>query len=693
MLGSERTAGDIQRTERAVLDHEEVLLLKRAAADIQRAAQVVVTIADQRRTLHRAGRIRLPVAGIVGNNRLLDRHRADVADDVVGLFANRAIVVTLDRAGLGRGAVGNRDRAAVLDGSNSRARAAVDRVTVQIERKVLSRCNLDVLGNIVQKRHGLAINLCLDCCCKRFIACAADLRNVLTFLDAVCAVSVFGRNKAIGAVALGDALVERAAGNFKVIVGCFAHGVENRATLAGKRATSYIGFRTITLNNTRDNGSCSSRRRVLNEFTAADCCRTIYQNSASNVVFRCIIRHELTTRNIESTSLFALDSVQAASVCTALNGQRAPVVEHRRTSVASGCGEAFERGRAVVLDVVVACAADNRTVLDRSRRILGNRDGRIACVSVHQRLAAEVEGDVLVDRHILGQVLQQSDSLTFDYRIESLIQRCKRLDGAAGCLENLCNHAGLCGKAAVFVVIDANAFRDEAGSLALSRIIARIKAGKRAAVDNDLCAAVLESRILAVQRPSRRAAREGAAVNDDRTLGGIDHIHLLVVCVGDILGYSKVLECNHAVFCTSPNGHRVLACGAALLHSNDIAVLDENLSVLTVNLEHAVIAVASDSLAIQIDCQVLADNIRRLGRIHIRNQRYGLASFCLGDCLFKCRILGLADLCNVLDRRNRLGLQRDRVLRLPLERVGNRNLVATQVFDSRANRQRSLVLI
>ena len=317
----------------------------------------------------------------------------------------------------------------------------------------------------------------------------------------------------------------------------------------------------------------------------------------------------------------------------------------------------------------------------------------MACVSVRQRLAAEVEGDVLVDRHILGQVLQQSDSLTFDCRIESLIQRCKRLDGVAVRVENLCSHAGLCGKAAVFVVIDANAFRDEAGSLALSRIIARIKAGKRAAVDNDLCAAVLESRILAVQRPSRRAAREGAAVNDDRTLGGIDHIHLLVVCVGDILGYSKALECKLAVFCTSPNGHCVLACAAALLHSNNIAVLDENLSVCTVNLEHAVIAAASDSLAIQIDCQVLADNIRPLGRIHIRNQRYGLASFCLGDCLFKCRILGLADLCNVLDRRNRLGLQRDRVLRLPLERVGNRNLVATQVFDSRANRQRSLVLI
>ena len=211
MLGSERTAGDIQRTERAVLDHEEVLLLKRAAADIQRAAQVVVTIADQRRTLHRAGRIRLPVAGIVGNNRLLDRHRADVADDVVGLFANRAIVVTLDRAGLGRGAFGNRDRAAVLDGSNSRARAAVDRVTVQIECKVLSLCNLNVLGNIVQKRHGLAINLCLDCCCKRFIACAVNSSNVLAFLDAVRAVSVLGRDEAIGAVRFLNLLIERTA--------------------------------------------------------------------------------------------------------------------------------------------------------------------------------------------------------------------------------------------------------------------------------------------------------------------------------------------------------------------------------------------------------------------------------------------------------------------------------------------------
>ena len=108
VIRGDRTAGDIQLTKRAVLDRDKVLLFKLAAADIQRAAQVVVTIADQRRTNHRAGGVRLPVAGVVGNNRLLDRHRADVADDVVGRFANRAIVVTLDRAGLGRGAVGNR---------------------------------------------------------------------------------------------------------------------------------------------------------------------------------------------------------------------------------------------------------------------------------------------------------------------------------------------------------------------------------------------------------------------------------------------------------------------------------------------------------------------------------------------------------------------------------------------------------
>ena len=45
VIRGDRTAGDIQLTKRAVLDRDKVLLFNLAAADIQRAAQVVVTIA------------------------------------------------------------------------------------------------------------------------------------------------------------------------------------------------------------------------------------------------------------------------------------------------------------------------------------------------------------------------------------------------------------------------------------------------------------------------------------------------------------------------------------------------------------------------------------------------------------------------------------------------------------------------
>ena len=84
-------------------------------------------------------------------------------------------------------------------------------MAVQIERENFVFSNRNVLGNIVQKRHGLVLRSQADRVGESFVVLATNRGHVLTFLDAVRAVSFFGRNKAIGAVVLGDALVERAA--------------------------------------------------------------------------------------------------------------------------------------------------------------------------------------------------------------------------------------------------------------------------------------------------------------------------------------------------------------------------------------------------------------------------------------------------------------------------------------------------
>lgn len=86
----------------------------------------------------------------------------------------------------------------------------LDGLAVQIQRDVLVDGQLGVLLNIRQQSNGLALCSQTNRISQRLLLLAADLGNIDALLDAIGAIRVLGGDEAIGAVAIGNTLVEGA---------------------------------------------------------------------------------------------------------------------------------------------------------------------------------------------------------------------------------------------------------------------------------------------------------------------------------------------------------------------------------------------------------------------------------------------------------------------------------------------------
>ena len=134
------------------LDHDEVVLRKRAALDIQAGVlgDTVIAHAHQRGSL--AGRI----TAVVRDDAALEGEPAAAlnVDDIVGADAGVLRgVLTHDRAGLLRAAVLDRHACGDRQCGLAFAGAAVEGMTVQVKGQIVGG-NGDVLPGIRQHRHG-----------------------------------------------------------------------------------------------------------------------------------------------------------------------------------------------------------------------------------------------------------------------------------------------------------------------------------------------------------------------------------------------------------------------------------------------------------------------------------------------------------------------------------------------------------
>lgn len=206
LLAGQRAAVDGELAIAVVLDRNEVLLLERAAVDGERRYGIHAAIADQRRALD---------AGVVNDVRLVDDHRAIVVNDVIADLALDALIVALDGAGLFGTRVSDGYGALVQNRRVRSARATIESVAVQIERNLLVRSDGDIFSGVSQQLDGLALCSQADRFGQRLILLAADLSNIVAFLDAIGAIRVLGGNEAIGAVAFGNALIKRTAGDLR----------------------------------------------------------------------------------------------------------------------------------------------------------------------------------------------------------------------------------------------------------------------------------------------------------------------------------------------------------------------------------------------------------------------------------------------------------------------------------------------
>ena len=173
--GIQRTA--VQEQIAAIdLDHDEVILSKRAALDIQSGilGDAVIAHAHQGRALPAV------VAAVVRDLAALEGEPAGSlnVDDIVGADAGvlRGIL-THDGTGLRRAAVLDGD--AVLNGQRGLARhgAAVEGVTVQVEGQSICAYG-DILAGVRQQGHGRILSSRVDSCLQGLILDAVDLCHV-----------------------------------------------------------------------------------------------------------------------------------------------------------------------------------------------------------------------------------------------------------------------------------------------------------------------------------------------------------------------------------------------------------------------------------------------------------------------------------------------------------------------------------
>ena len=217
LLAGQRAAVDGELTIAVVLDRNKVLLLERAAVNGERRYSIHTAIADQRRALG---------PRIVNDIRLVDDHRAIVVNDVIADLTLCTLVIALDGAGLAGTRVSDGHVALVQDGRLRSARATVKGVAVQVERDLLRRSNGNIFCGVSQQLDGLALCSQTDRIVQRLVLLATNLGNIAALLDAIGAIRVLGGNEAIGAVAFGNALIKRTAGDLEVIAGSFANTIE-----------------------------------------------------------------------------------------------------------------------------------------------------------------------------------------------------------------------------------------------------------------------------------------------------------------------------------------------------------------------------------------------------------------------------------------------------------------------------------
>ena len=184
-MGIQRTAGQVECTA-IDLDHDEVILGKRAAGDGQLRPCLDAVIAHA----HQGRAIPLLVAAVVLDGAAFKLQESVLAlnvDDIVGAVAGvlRGIL-THDGTGLRRAAVLDGD--AVLNGQRGLARhgAAVEGVTAQVEGQPICFYG-DILAGVRQQGHGRILSGRIDSRLQGLVLVAPDLCHVgfLRFLDLV----------------------------------------------------------------------------------------------------------------------------------------------------------------------------------------------------------------------------------------------------------------------------------------------------------------------------------------------------------------------------------------------------------------------------------------------------------------------------------------------------------------------------
>ena len=164
-------------------------------------------------------------------------------------------------------------------------------------------------------------------------------------------------------------------------------------------------------------------RIALDKRAAADVQFTIVKDNTSEALASALFEGKRAASDGELGVGLVFDGIQTAGITTAVDRQIAVVVDHRRAGVARRGGHAFEGQRAVILNGVIALAADDGAVFHSCYRAGCDGQRRLARAGIRQRLAAEVEGDALVDSHVLGGVRQQRHSFTRARRINRRLQR------------------------------------------------------------------------------------------------------------------------------------------------------------------------------------------------------------------------------------------------------------------------------
>ena len=173
--GIQRTA--VQEQIAAIdLDHDEVILSKRAALDIQSGilGDAVIAHAHQGRALPAV------VAAVVLDVAALEGEPAGSlnVDDIVGADAGvRRGILTHDGTGLRRAAVLDGDAARNGQRGLARHSAAVEGVAVQVEGQSICAYG-DILAGVRQQGHGRILSGRVDSCLQGLVLDALDLCHV-----------------------------------------------------------------------------------------------------------------------------------------------------------------------------------------------------------------------------------------------------------------------------------------------------------------------------------------------------------------------------------------------------------------------------------------------------------------------------------------------------------------------------------